>query len=823
MFVTKRKGHIEEVQFDKISNRIKMLVSEPTYLSNINVQSLTQTVIQGIFNEIKTSEIDEYTANVSASLSITHRNYSILAGRIVVNNHHKNTLTSFRDKMNLLYLRKDAHGNVCPVINDKFHKYVKKNQKEIEKYIDYNRDYELDFFSFKTLEKSYLLRLDDTIIERPQDLFMRVAIFIHMDIKDWKSPLILDRVFETYDLLSKKYFTHATPTLFNAGLVRPQLLSCFLLGTEDSLEGIMKTLTDCANISKWSGGVGFHFSNWRSKGALIRGTNGSSNGTIPFLKLFNDTARAFNQGGRRLGSFAAYIEPHHPDINNFLNLKRNHGDENLRARDLFLSLWVSDLFMERVKNNLDWSVFDPDECPGLTDVFGEAYRELYEKYEKEGMARQTYKARDIWKNVFTSQKESGTPYICFKDTVNNANNQKNVGVIKSSNLCSEIMEYSSSTEYACCCLSSICLPSFVEDAGEDPDHEFPKEPFFNYEKFVHTIGVAVRNLNQVIDKNYYPVPETKKSNMKHRPLGIGVQGLADVFFKFKYTFDSPEAKELNKKIFETMYFAALSASNEQSKEIYETYSRDFQDKDSIVINKTTYESLPTTIGAYESFQGSPISQGIFHWEMHGLSPTDLLCNLDWDSLRESIKTFGVRNSLLIALMPTASTSQIMGNTEAFEMLTSNIFKRQTLAGEFIVVNKFLINDLEKIGMWSKDVENYLKLNNGSIQSIENIPSEIKYRYRTVWEISQKTFIDLAADRQAFVDQSQSLNLFVEDLSFSKFNSMHFYSWERKLKTGCYYLRSRPAIMAQKFTVELEENLDKNIPVCSGDACTMCSS
>lgn len=982
MFVIKRNGSFEEVNFNKVVQRLKFISSEPYPLSEINVHTLAQTVIQGLHNNIQTRDIDIYSANICASMSIKNHQYGILAGRIIIHNHHKNTLTSFKDKMDKLYLRKDKHGSICPLLDEKFYKFVLKNQKEIENHIDYSRDFLLDYFSFKTLERSYLLKLDQEIIERPQDMFMRVSIFIHMNpklISKEKTKPILERIFETYDLMSNKYFTHATPTLFNAGTNRPGMLSCFLLGTEDSLEGILKTVSDCAQISKWSGGIGFHISNWRSRGSLIRGTNGTSSGIIPFLKIFNDTARAFNQGGKRPGSFAAYIEMHHPDIMDFLQLRKNHGEENLRCRDLFLGLWICDLFMERVRDNQNWSLFDPDECQGLSDVYGDDYRKLYLEYEEKKMYREQIPAREIWKAVFTSQKESGIPYILYKDRINSTNNQSNIGVVKSSNLCvtgdtivlteegyypirdltrinsvhnvwngeeftpatfaktgekqkimeitvqvakkeisntrisqltsnfpldrlhytsrvlrctpyhkfvledetvieasklqpgmkllewnhpqgnfrvysyitktehldepedtycfnepklhqgvfnsiltqncSEIVEVSNSEEYACCTLASICLSMFVEDTHSEDDltrplnHEFPKRPVMNYKKLMDVVQVIVRNLNQVIDRNWYPTPETERSNSTHRPLGIGVQGLADVFYKFRCTYDSPLAKELNQRIFETIYYAAVSASTKLAKEIYKSYQQQFDPKNPsllIKIDKREYsiDNLPKTIGSYSSMtrnNGSPLFNGKFHWEMYGKTQNDLLQKFDWDSLRAHIQTFGIRNSLLIALMPTASTSQIMGNIESIEPLTSNVFKRQTLAGEFIVINKYLMNDLTELGLWNAEMENFIKLSNGSIQNIQGIPDSIKNLYRTVWEISQSHIIDLAADRQAFVDQSQSMNLFIEDLSFSKFNSMHFYSWNKGLKTGCYYLRTRPAVQAQKFTVQMQSS------------------
>jgi ribonucleotide reductase alpha subunit len=995
MFVIKRNGSLEEVNFNKVVNRLKYITNEHYVLTDISVHSLAQTVISGLHDKILTKDIDIHSANICASWSIKNHQYGILAGRIIINNHHKNTLTSFKDKMDKLYLRKDNHGNNCPLLDEKFYKFVIKYQKEIESKIDYSRDFLLDYFSFKTLERSYLLKVNNEIVERPQDMFMRVAIFLHMipKLSKEKSRPVLEKIFETYDLVSNKYFTHATPTLFNAGTTRPGSLSCFLLGTEDSLEGIMKTASDCAQISKWAGGIGFHISNWRSKGALIRGTNGTSSGIIPFLKIFNDVARAFNQGGKRPGSFAVYIEMHHPDILDFLQLRRNHGEENLRCRDLFLGLWVCDLFMERVKNNEMWSLFDPSDCPRLTEVYGEEYNKLYFEYEEKKMYREQIPAREIWKAVFVSQKESGIPYILYKDHVNRHNNQSNIGVVKSSNLCvsgdtiiltdkgyqsismltktgrvhrvwngeefthaifgktgenkelievtvrvekrehsnnrlselekavqlksdvkgdlkdplglrkshvdykkikctpyhkfiladdegnekiieakdlligdrliswrnpvgnllvdswienvkpletkedtycfnepkkhrgvfngvmlgncAEIVEVSNSNEYACCTLASICLSMFVEDMvldGEDrtPNNEFPRRPVFNYKKLIEVVQVIVRNLNQVIDRNWYPTLETEKSNNLHRPLGIGVQGLADVFYKFRCTYDSDLARDLNKRIFETIYYAATSTSTKLSREIYKSYVQQLATKQTILVDKKEYtkETLPKTIGSYSTMtkdNGSPLYNGKFHWELYGLQQEDLLQKFDWESLREHIKTFGIRNSLLIALMPTASTSQIMGNIESIEPLTSNIFKRQTLAGEFIVINKYLMNDLNELGLWNEEMENFVKLSNGSIQNIQGIPENIKELYRTVWELSQQHIIDLAADRQPFVDQSQSMNLFIEDLTFSKFNSMHFYSWSKQLKTGCYYLRTRPAVQAQKFTAKITDN------------------
>jgi ribonucleoside-diphosphate reductase alpha chain len=842
MFVIKRKGHSEEVNFDKIHMRIKWLVHEPYELKHVNASQLTQKVIQNLFNGISTSDIDNYTANLSASLSVENREYAILAGRIVINNCHKNTLSSFKDKMNKLYMRTDTDGKVVPLVSDSFYKFVEKNQVKIEKKIDYARDYTFDFFGFRTLEKGYLLKLDGAVVERPQDLYMRVAIYIHMDPNNYKSIPALDNIFETYDLMSSKYFIHATPTLFNAGTINPALASCFLLGTEDSLDGIMNTATKCANISKLAGGIGFHFSNWRSSGALIRSTNGKSGGTVPFLRIFNDVARAFNQGGKRLGSFAAYLEPHHPDILAFLNLRKNHGDENLRTRDLFLALWISDLFMERVKNDADWSTFDPDECKGLNECYGNDYKKLYLRYEKEGRSTHTHRARDIWSAIFQSQKESGLPYMLYKDNVNNYNNQSNMGVIKSSNLCCEITIYSDSSEYGTCMLASICLPKFVKDsytldeeAGNKSgknirvlDDEYPVNPVFDYEELVRMSGILCRNLNKVIDKNQYPCDEAKRSSIRGRPIGIGVQGLADVFYKFKIPFDGIAAKKMNKKIFEAIYFGAVSMSTKLAKEEYLAYKK---------IHTET--KIPTSFGSYPAYLdkgGSPISNGKFNWELYDIDSKDLSGMFDWETVRDHVKIYGMRNSLLTALMPTASTSHINGNIECFEPLTSNMYKRKVLSGEFIIINKYMVRDLQNLGLWNEDMRNYLKINRGSVQGIDGLPGKFKEIYKTVWEIPQKVVMELCIDRQPFIDQSQSMNLFFQDYTFDKFSSSQFYAWSNKLKTGSYYIRTQPAVAPQKFTVNpndadalkkftvMVKNNEQNLEVRNDDEiCLLCSS
>jgi ribonucleoside-diphosphate reductase alpha chain len=841
MFVTKRKGTVQEIDFEKINNRIKYITNDPTELSHIKTSQLAQTVIQSLYDGMNTSDIDNYTANIAASLSIEHRDYNILASRIVINNCHKNTLCGFKDKMNLLYLRTDKNGQICPLISDEFYKFIEKNQIFIEKNIDYSRDYLIDFFGYRTLEKGYLLKIDSNIIERPQDLFMRVSVFMHMNTTDYKSDKSLEKILETYNLMSQKYFIHATPTLFNAGTIRPALASCFLLGTEDSLEGIMKTATDCANISKWAGGIGFHFSNVRGEDALIRKTNGKSSGTIPFLRIFNDVARAFNQGGKRLGSFAAYLEPHHPDIINFLNLRRNNGDENLRTRDLFLALWISDLFMERVRDNSVWHTFDPDECPGLNEVYGDEYKELYMKYENDKKHIGVYNAREIWQSIFTSQKESGLPYMLYKDNVNNHNNQSNMGIIKSSNLCCEITIYSDSKEFGTCHLSSICLPKFVEDSYSDIElllpeldrrilnDEFPVNPIMNWNYLAHIAGVVCRNLNNVIDRNYYTCPEAKISSMRGRPIGIGVQGLADVFYKFKTPFDSELARKLNKMIFEAIQFGALSASSELAKSLY-------KDIKSGKPKQSSIKYLDTRIGSYPAYLingGSPLSNNKFHWELYGLSENDLSGKFDWKTLRDHIMKYGVRNSLLTALMPTASTSQLNGNIECFEPVTSNMYKRKVLSGEFIIINKYMSRDLNNMGLWDNNMINYLKLSGGSVQNIDGLSSEFKQLYRTVWEISQKSIMEMAIDRQPFVDQAQSMNLFFKDFTFDKFSSAQLFAWENKLKTGSYYIRTQASVSPQKFTVNPKDELllkdfkinttDNLITTNDDEICLLCSS
>lgn len=838
MYVIKRKGHKEPVNFGKIQQRIQWMKSEPYLLENVNDTELAQTVIQGLRDDIHTSDIDTYAAQLCESLSSRHTDYGILAGRIAINNHHKKTLNSFKDKVDLLYFNKDVNEEPSPLVSDEFYKFVKKHHFKIDKHIDYSRDYDIDYFGFRTLQgkkdkNGYLMRISNKIIERPQDVFMRTAIGIHMNTHRDHNK-VLELIFQTYDNISQQYYTHASPTLFNSGIPKGNLSSCFLLGSDDSLEGIMKTLTDSAHISKRSGGIGIHVSNWRGQGSLIRGTNGKSSGVVPFLKIGQSTAKAFNQGGKRPGSFAFYLEPHHPDIFRFLKIGNKQGDEDDLCRDLYFAVWISDLFMKRVQNNEKWSLLCPDQCPGLNDVWGDEYEKLYLKYESEGKVMRECNARDLWLAIFHAQKESGMPYIGFKDTVNRSNMQSNIGIIRSSNLCSEVLIYSDKDNYGTCNLSSICLPKFVEDSYspaelEQPEnerrelnHEFPKHPVFNYPKLAEIAGELVVNLNNVIDKNYNVLIEIARTNYKNRPIGMGVQGLADVFLKFRIPFDSDKARDLNKKIFETIYYGAVSKSSEICRERYKEavqivesgkhYSHrifpkevlkqfpDLKKEDSKEVYKTV-EEIPKTIGAYSTYEGSPISTK-FHWEMCGLTEKDLSGMFDWETLREHINQFGVYNSLLVALMPTASTSQIMGCSPCFEPYDSNLFKRTTQVGQFIVVNKYLIRELQEFGVWN-DVKDYILAGGGSIQNIDGIADEMKNVYKTAWEIKQKALVDLAADRQPFIDQAQSMNLFMEQYDENIFNSLYFYGWKRGLKTGSYYVYTRPATRAQKFTIDPE--------------------
>lgn len=762
MFVIKRDGHKEPVMFDKITARIKKLCYSLNPL--VDPVRVSMRVIEGLYDGVTTSELDNLAAEVSATMTTSHPDYATLAARISVSNLHKNTKKSFSETMADLYNYVNPRtGKKAPLLSDEVYKVIKKNAEKLDSTIIYNRDFNYDYFGFKTLERSYLLRLNGVVVERPQHTLMRVSVGIHYDD--------LDSAIETYNLMSKKFFTHATPTLFNSGTPKPQLSSCFLLTMkEDSIDGIYDTLKQTAKISQSAGGIGLSIHNVRSTGSYISGTNGTSNGIVPMLRVFNDTARYVDQGGgKRKGSFAIYIEPWHSDIYDFLDLKKNHGKEEMRARDLFYAMWIPDLFMKRVESNEDWTLMCPNECPGLYDCHSEEFEKLYLNYEKEGKGRKTIKARELWEKILESQIETGTPYMLYKDACNRKSNQKNLGTIRSSNLCTEILEYTSKEEIAVCNLASIALPMFVKN------NSFDHNELFNVTKRV------TKNLNKVIDRNYYPVKEAENSNFRHRPIGLGVQGLADAFIKLRMPFTSDEAKALNQDIFETIYYAALTASMEEAQ-------RD---------------------GTYKSYKGSPISKGEFQHNMWGVKDEDLSGRWDWAKLRKDIKKNGVRNSLLVAPMPTASTSQILGNNECFEPYTSNIYTRRVLSGEFIVVNKHLLEDLVKLGLWNEELKQELMKANGSIQHIDFIPQDIKDLYKTVWELSMKDIIDMARHRGYFIDQSQSLNLFMEGATMAKLTSMHFYAWKSGLKTGMYYLRTKSAVDAIKFTLD---NTKKKEPV-----------
>lgn len=754
MLVVKRDGRRESVKFDKITARIEKLCYGLD-MSYIEPVEIAKKVINGIYDGVTTIELDNLAAETAATMTTQHPDFAKLAARIAISNLHKVTSKSFSNTMKRLYTYIDPRtGENAPLISKEAYGVIKKNAALLDSTIIYDRDFSYDYFGFKTLERSYLMKIDGKVIERPQHMLMRVAVGIHMED--------IEEVVKTYNLLSEKWFTHATPTLFNAGTPKPQLSSCFLLTTkEDSIEGIYDTLKQTAKISQSAGGIGLSIHNIRATGSYIKGTGGVSNGIVPMLRNFDMTARYVDQGGgKRKGSFAIYLEPWHDDIFSFLDLKKNHGKEELRARDLFYALWISDLFMKRVENNEMWSLFCPNEAPGLAECHGEEFEKLYTKYEKEQRYRRQVKAQDLWFEILEAQIETGTPYMLYKDAANKKSNQKNLGTIKSSNLCTEIIEYTSPDEVAVCNLASIALPKFVTEDGK-----------FDHQKLYDITYVVTKNLNKVIDINFYPVPEAKKSNMRHRPIGIGVQGLADAFIKLRMPFDSEEARGLNEDIFETIYFASMTAS------------KDLAEKD----------------GKYETFKGSPVSKGIFQFDMWGVTPKS--GRWDWDSLKREVKKHGVRNSLLVAPMPTASTSQILGNNECFEPYTSNIYTRRTLSGEFIVVNKHLMKDLIALGLWNDAMKNRLIAANGSIQAIPEIPQNIKDLYKTVWEISQKTIIDMAAERGAYICQSQSMNVHIQDPNFGKMTSMHFYAWKRGLKTGMYYLRSKAATDAIKFTVD----------------------
>ena len=760
MFVVKRDGRKEPIMFDKITARIRKL----NYGLNplVDPVRVAMRVIEGLYDGVTTSELDNLAAEIAATMTTTHPDYAKLAARISVSNLHKNTKKSFSETMTDLYVYVNPRtGKKAPLLSDEVYKIIQKNADKLDSSIIYNRDFGYDFFGFKTLERSYLLKLNGNIVERPQHMLMRVSIGIHLDD--------IEAALETYELMSKRYFTHATPTLFNSGTPKPQMSSCFLLAMkDDSIDGIYDTLKQTAKISQSAGGIGLSIHNVRATGSYIAGTNGTSNGIVPMLRVFNDTARYVDQGGgKRKGSFAIYVEPWHADIFDFLELKKNHGKEEMRARDLFYAMWTPDLFMKRVEENAEWTLMCPNECPNLFDVHGDEFDALYLKYEKEGKGRKTIKARDLWEKILESQIETGTPYMLYKDSANRKSNQKNLGTIRSSNLCTEILEYTSPDEIAVCNLASIALPMFVKDG------EFDHQTLFDV-----TVRVT-KNLNRVIDRNYYPVKEAENSNFRHRPVGLGVQGLADVFIMLRLPFTSDTAKQLNQDIFETLYFAAVTASAEEAK------------KD----------------GPYQTYKGSPISKGEFQHNLWGVKDEELSGRWDWVKLRKTVKKQGVRNSLLVAPMPTASTSQILGNNECFEPYTSNIYTRRVLSGEFIVVNKHLLEDLVDRGLWNEDMKQELMRNNGSVQNIDGIPDDLKELYRTVWEMSMKDIIDMSRQRGYFIDQSQSLNLFMEGATMAKLTSMHFYGWKSGLKTGMYYLRTKSAVDAIKFTLDTKSKAE----------------
>ncbi|GFD76909.1 ribonucleoside-diphosphate reductase subunit alpha [Tenacibaculum sp. IMCC1] len=762
MYVVKRDGRKEPVMFDKITARVRKMCYG---LNNIvDPVKVAMRVIEGLYDGVTTSELDNLAAEIAATMTTAHPDYAKLAARIAVSNLHKNTKKSFSETMTDLYEYINPRtGNKAPLLADDVYKIIMNNADKLDSTIIYSRDFNYDYFGFKTLERSYLLKLNGNIVERPQQMLMRVAIGIHKED--------IDEAIATYELMSKKYFTHATPTLFNSGTPKPQMSSCFLLQMQDdSIDGIYDTLKQTAKISQSAGGIGLSIHNIRATGSYIAGTNGTSNGIVPMLRVFNDTARYVDQGGgKRKGSFAMYLEPWHADIFDFLDLKKNHGKEEMRARDLFYAMWISDLFMKRVQEDADWTLMCPHECPHLYDTYGEEFERLYTSYEAAGKGRKTIKARDLWEKILESQIETGTPYMLYKDAANRKSNQKNLGTIRSSNLCTEIMEYTAEDEVAVCNLASIAIPMFV---AEDENGN----KFFDHQKLFKVTKKVIRNLDTVIDRNYYPVKEAENSNFRHRPVGLGIQGLADAFIMLRLPFTSEEAKKLNQEIFETLYFAAVTSSMEVAK----------------------------AKGAYSTFKGSPMSEGEFQHNMWGIKDEELSGRWDWEKLRKNVKKHGVRNSLLVAPMPTASTSQILGNNEAFEPYTSNIYTRRVLSGEFIVVNKHLLEDLVELGLWDNDMKEDIMRANGSIQHIDAIPQNLKDLYKTVWEMSMKDIIDMARHRGYFIDQSQSLNLFMQDPDYAKLTSMHFYAWKSGLKTGMYYLRTKSAVNAKQFTLNIEK-------------------
>ena len=783
MQVVKRDGHREDVSFDKILRRVKSIGTEAKL--TLNYTQFVMRVIDQLHNGITTHQIDELAAEQCATLVTTHPDYGVLASHIVVSNMHKQTSPKFSVAMSSLQGFTNQSGKETSLLDDSVYAFIKENADILDNIVDDSRDYLLDYFGLKTLERSYLMRVNGKLVERPQYLFMRVACGIHAVKPKGTVDDVLRDIMQTYNAMSQKYYTHATPTLFNSGTPRPQMSSCYLIAMEDdSIDGIFNTLKDCASISKWAGGIGLHVHNVRAEGSHIRGTNGMSNGLVPMLRVFNSTARYVDQGGgKRNGSFAIYLEPWHPDVMDFLELRKNHGDEETKARDLFYAMWIPDLFMKRVKANESWSLFCPDQCPGLAEVYGDDFDALYLKYEAEGKARKTMDARKLFYAILESQMETGTPYMLYKDAANAKSNQKNLGTIKSSNLCTEIIEYSDKDETAVCNLASISLSSFVRD-----------DKSFDYDKLVDITRLVTKNLNKVIDVNFYPTEKTRRSNMRHRPIGIGVQGLADVFAKMDIPFHSVVAGEINRDIFESIYYGAVCESIELAK-------RD---------------------GTYETFAGSPASNGILQFDMWDVKPSG---RHDWAGVRRKLKKHGIRNSLLVAPMPTASTAQILGNNEAFEPFTNNIYKRRTNAGEFLMANKYLMKDLLDLGLWSRELKDNIVENGGSIQHIQGIPENIKQKYKTVWEIPMRHVIDMAADRGAFICQSQSMNLWVEDPSSSILTAMHFYSWQKGLKTGMYYLRRKPKHQPQQFTiVPKNQHQDTSGGTANDDeeGCLMCS-
>ena len=790
MKVVKRNGEFEDVSFDKVLKRLQ----QKSDGLNVDVFDIAQKVVSRIYDGVNTFELDELAAQLCSSMMIENPDYGKLAANIIISNHHKNTSPSFSETIQIMYDNKDIEGNSSPLVNEKLYEVVMKNKEKLNSYIDHERDYSFDYFGFKTLERAYLTKVNGRIVERPQYMWMRVALGIHDD--DFKDAL------QTYDLMSKKFFTHATPTLFNAGTRHQQMSSCYLLAMEsDSLDGIYNTVKDCALISKFAGGIGLHVHNVRAKGSYIRGTNGRSTGLVPMLRVLNMTARYVDQGSRRLGSFAMYLEPWHADIEAFIQLRKNHGNEEDRCRDLFLALWISDLFMERVKSNGLWSLMCPDVCAGLSDAYGDDFKNLYENYEEKGMFVKQVNAQELWFKILECQIEGGTPYILYKDAANIKSNQKNLGTVKSSNLCCEIMEYSNHEETAVCNLASICLPSYIQTDNDKMS--------FDYNLLHDTVKVITKNLNKIIDKNFYPTPKTRRSNMKHRPVGIGTQGLADVFALLRVPFESEEAQLINKNIYETIYHAAIETSMEISKRrntIIHNLKAEGKDivsslenDEYLKLNEFEVENLDSTHpGSYVSFVGSPASEGKLQFDLWNVAPSE---RYNWNHLKEEVVINGLRNSLLVAPMPTASTSQIMGFNESFEPFTNNLFKRKTLSGEFVVMNKYLIRELISMNLWNNKMKDTILLHEGSIQKIDEIPDDMKAIYKTVWEIKQKALIDLSIQRGPYICQSQSLNIFMEEPDFKRLSSMHFYGWSNGLKTGSYYLRTRPRVKSQQFTID----------------------